>query len=326
MTVPSIAHIVAKSNRESLARVLGDNAYLVGLIAGLTDESADRVREKLAYEHQNLGAAVRKALGELRIEPYVWSDKLGEFYEQTDAFLYETLVSNRRPMKDQMRVFMTSFLAAYSPGPQRIITFGDGLGIDSLFLAEAGHSVDYYEVSQRCIRFAQSLSERVGRQLSIVTSADDIATESYDAAVCLDVLEHLPAPPQVVAQLASYLRPGGRLIVHAPFWHIHPNVSTHLKSNLRYSGNIATLYGAHGLRLIAGQFFWNPIVLEKVGPGVALTPVSSGVRARLIFGGLLLKCARLTRLPHLLVLRWMLRNDQRRLRTMAVDLVASAET
>ena len=319
-------HIAAKSNSESLARALEDNAYLVGLIAGLTGDSADRVREKLVHEHHNPGAAVHKALRELRIEPYVWSDKLVEFYQQTDAFLYETLVWNRTLMKNQMRVFMASFLAAYCPGPQRIITFGDGLSIDSLFLAEAGHSVDYYEVSQRCIRFAQSLGDRVGRQLSIVTSADDIATESYDLAVCLDVLEHLPEPPQVVAQLASYLRPGGRLIVHAPFWHIQPNVSTHLKSNLRYSGNIDILYGAHGLRPIAGQFFWNPIVLEKVAPGVALTPVSSRVRATLICGGLLLKCARVTRLPHLLVLRWMLRNDQRRLRTMAADLAASAET
>lgn len=38
----------------------------------------------------------------------------------------------------------------------------------------------------------------------------------FDAAVCLDVLEHVPDPAAVVAELARVVRPGGTLVVSVP--------------------------------------------------------------------------------------------------------------
>lgn len=41
--------------------------------------------------------------------------------------------------------------------------------------------------------------------------------DSFDAVVCLEVLEHVPAPQQVVNEIARVLRPGGRLWLSMPF-------------------------------------------------------------------------------------------------------------
>jgi 2-polyprenyl-3-methyl-5-hydroxy-6-metoxy-1,4-benzoquinol methylase len=304
----------------SLAAQLANNDYLVDLIDDLTNDDRQTVRQKLAREHRRLGSAVAEDLARHGLAPYAWSQGLIEFYEQTDAFLYETLVWNRTEMKQQMRECAAAYVREASPQPQRVLVFGDGLGIDSLFLAEAGDAVDYYEVSHRCIRFAEWLAESLGRRLSIISSPRDVAPDSYDAVVCLDVLEHVPDPPEVVALLASFLRPGGRLIVHAPFWYIHPNVSTHLASNVRYSGNISKLYRAHGLRPIAGEWFWNPLVLEKVTHGAPRTPVSLAMRMKIAAGGLLLKYARVVRFPHIWAFHWMFRRDRQRLRKLAIEL------
>ncbi len=40
---------------------------------------------------------------------------------------------------------------------------------------------------------------------------------SFDAALCSEVLEHLPSPKQALAELARLLRPGGTLLLTAPF-------------------------------------------------------------------------------------------------------------
>ncbi len=40
---------------------------------------------------------------------------------------------------------------------------------------------------------------------------------SFDAVMCIEVLEHLPAPVDALRELTRLLRPGGTLIVTAPF-------------------------------------------------------------------------------------------------------------
>jgi len=40
---------------------------------------------------------------------------------------------------------------------------------------------------------------------------------SFDAVLCSEVLEHLPDPPKAIGEFARLLKPGGRLILTAPF-------------------------------------------------------------------------------------------------------------
>ena len=289
---------------------LQDDETLIALIAQITGKSVEVVARRMEQEQMDIGSSVREEMRIRGITPYVWSDRLIEFYSQTDAFLYESLMWNRTAEKNRTRKWIAEFLYADFGRPARILTYGDGLGFDSLFLAQAGHEVSYFEVSKDCAQFAESIFKSAGAPIRMLATPEAIPRGDFDVAVCLDVLEHVPDPPAVVGVLASALRPGGRLIVHAPFYYVAPSVVTHLRANMTFSGDLSRLYTPHGLRLIDGRFFWNPIVLEKEGAGAHST--SKGIRHRLTLaaGGLLLSIGRYWKWPHIWVAKQLSRGDR----------------
>ena len=258
--------------------VLRNEARIVGWIAELTDRSPESIRARLRAELKNSGTAVATALEEAGIAPYTWSDDMVRFYEQTDAFLYELVMWNLNKLKGKMRRSVAKYVAKGHDGPLDVLCIGDGLGIDSVHLARAGHRVTYHEVAGLCESFARKVFLESGVDVTVAVDEARIDAGAYDAVVCLDVLEHVPDPPAFVARLASYLRPGGRLVIHESFLWIHPSNPTHLKASRRYSGDLS-LYTKQNLELIDGDLAWNPIVLRKTGSG---SPTVSKFKPKLL--------------------------------------------
>lgn len=293
---------------------LDDLPTAVALIAEVTGASIAEVKQRLLQEHRWLGCNVLDAMRRGNVTPYTFGEAMARFYAQTDAFLYETFTWNRYTFKRQMRRWILAFLEQRYASSARILAFGDGLGFDSAALALAGHQVTYFEVGQRNIAFAQRVFAANSVEVAVRTSLDGLAAESFDVVVCLDVLEHVPTPPQLVEQLATYVRPSGHLISHAPFWFVHCSVGTHLAGNQKYSGDLRNLYGREGLRAVDGAIVWNPIVLEKVnGPGTAKPIILLRSQAKLYLGGMLLKFARWWKWPLVTIFRALSVMERRRL-------------
>jgi 2-polyprenyl-3-methyl-5-hydroxy-6-metoxy-1,4-benzoquinol methylase len=311
--------IALRNDADPFIEPLRDNELLINLIAEVSQNSRADVVRRFISEHHDPGTNVREALCRCGIEPYVWSDDLEAFYAATDAFLYESLVWNRTTLKNDMRRWIGAHLAGVSDAPQRILTFGDGLGLDAYYLATVGHHVTYFDVSRQCSTFAQRLFARDNLEIEMLADPTQIPREAFDAVVCLDVLEHVPDPVSLVGWLSALLRAGGRLIVHAPFSFLHPSVSTHLRCNQRFSGNLQ-LFTPFGLRPVDGCLFWNPIVLERQDRS---SPRSvSRPPWRVVAGGGLLSLGRFWALPHATLARHLVRLSNRRLNEMVAELDA----
>ena len=278
----------------------GDEKQVISWIAEVTGRDKQTIHENLQREFEQPGANVAGAFAEESLEPYVWSEGLIQFYERTDAFLYELILWNRNSIKRRMRSYIEKYLAQYEGKGKNVLCVGDGLGVDSFYLSLYGQKVTYYEVPGFSHRFASRLFALAKADIKVVSQPEKIPSEYFDAVICLDVLEHIRDVPDFLKQLVNFIRPGGILIVHAPFYMIHPSNPTHLKINRKYSGRL-DLYRECGLKLINGRFFWNPLIFEKTSEKAkAHTPQRSAPGMfSLKLGGIYLSLGRFSTLPFL---------------------------
>lgn len=234
---------------------------MAGLIAEVTGVPVETAMARLRREHEAPGITVRESFAAAGLALYEWSDGMARFYETTDAFLYELALWNRNRMKSQMRRWIGKRLSVEGKSLE-VLCLGDGLGFDCLEFARRGHTVTYCEVPGHSANFARKLFDRTRTQVHFLEDFTAIQAGRYDAVVCLDVLEHVPDVDAVVESIARYLRLGGCAFISAPFFLIHPDFPTHLRSGRKFAGSMS-LYRRHGLQLAGGRPNWNPIVLRK---------------------------------------------------------------
>jgi SAM-dependent methyltransferase len=263
------------------------------LIAQISGESVDTARQRLEFEREHPGCSVAEDFARHGGPRYEWGPHLESFYGTTNAFLYELAVWNRNSVKSRMRRWTARLLERQGQNLD-VLSIGDGLGFDCLYFRRKGHRPTYFELPGLSERFARELFNRNGVQIPVLTDPAAIGREAYDAITCFDVLEHVPDPKGLVKTLASYLRPGGKLFVSAPFYMVLPWYPTHLRASRRYSGSIS-LYESAGLRLVDGRFDWCPIVLQKPDAQGRTTPKRGALAVRLTAG--VLKLGRLGAWP-----------------------------
>jgi 2-polyprenyl-3-methyl-5-hydroxy-6-metoxy-1,4-benzoquinol methylase len=107
---------------------------------------------------------------------------------------------------------------ARAAGARSLLDYGSGIGSDAIVFAQAGLDVTLADVSDPLRRFAQWRCERRGfRVRSLDLKRESPSEAAYDAAICFDVLEHVPDPVAVVKTLTRALTASGYLFLHAPF-------------------------------------------------------------------------------------------------------------
>jgi SAM-dependent methyltransferase len=81
---------------------------------------------------------------------------------------------------------------------------------------------------------------------------------SFDAVLCTEVLEHLPDPVRAIDEMSRLLRPGGMMIITAPFWSMTHQAPYHFATGFNryfYEHHL----GRHGFDIVEltpnGNFF-----------------------------------------------------------------------
>jgi SAM-dependent methyltransferase len=134
-------------------------------------------------------------------------DALTQYYEQS--------FGSDRHRKGQIvnaRVNAAALTALGVPGPDhRVLDVGAGYGFLVKTLRERGvdaHGVEPSTQEATHARDELNLPVRPG-----LLADAGFEQESFDLVMCFEVIEHLDRPVPFVAELATYVRPGGRLLV-----------------------------------------------------------------------------------------------------------------
>ena len=143
---------------------------------------------------------------------------LGEEPEQ----LYETgayrpgtprLHALARPVLQVFDRQRLALLRDLAPPPARLLDVGAGRGRFVLSARRAGYDATGIEPSQRGLEAAAEAGAAV---LPASIAGADVEPGSLDAATLWHVLEHLHEPAGALAEIHSWLRPGGALLVGVP--------------------------------------------------------------------------------------------------------------
>ena len=199
--------------------------------------------------------------------------------QMSDESMLRNLSAQAEAIWPQEKVVFERY--GLAPGA-RILDLGCGPGELSERLLEAlptaklvGIDLDAAHLERarkRCARFGERATFELGDAVEL-----DLPSESFDVAVCRHLLQAVPTPERVVAQMARVTRPGGRLHIVAEDYgmmHFHPTqhdidkfwtagpiaYATSLGTDLRSGRKIYTILRSLGLRDIRVDY----IVIDTV--------------------------------------------------------------
>lgn len=111
----------------------------------------------------------------------------------------------------------TDFIESRAGGlaGKRALDVGCGGGLLTEALAGRGAKTEGIDASKRLLRVARLHAEESGADVTYTqTTAEAWAADhpgEYDVVACLEMLEHVPDPAQVVTACAELVRPGGHV-------------------------------------------------------------------------------------------------------------------
>jgi 2-polyprenyl-3-methyl-5-hydroxy-6-metoxy-1,4-benzoquinol methylase len=186
------------------------------------------------------------------VTPHVDNEKLAQLYRKGDGFIFETMVFWAKPDRRRWTQDALERIQVYATrmGKQNrdicILIFGDGTGNDSLFLADHGFRVDYFDIpGSKTFDFAIKRFDFYGflnRSIRPLSDYQSCLGQEYDVVISFEVLEHLPEPLTTIQDIASILKPGGIAVITEDFGDITDRLPTHLKANSKYLGQTAFLF------------------------------------------------------------------------------------
>lgn len=138
-----------------------------------------------------------------------------------------------------------------------MLDFGCGTGDFSAAAASCFDSVDAFDISDEVVNIAR---RRLRERSNVAFVSRPLARERYDTVLCITVLQHIVDEEdfrQILAELASSLKPGGLLLVLESVGLAGGTEGGYVKSRTEIDWMAAFVQA--GLTVVRKDYFYNPL-------------------------------------------------------------------
>jgi len=158
-----------------------------------------------------------------------WKDKktIIDFYKTTDTYIY-SLVNFNKDYRIANLLHPIRYLK-----DAKILDYGAGIGIIPILLAQH-NTTYYYDVEGKTKEFAKYLNKQFHYKTAFVDSEKEALKLDVDIIICVDVLEHLEKPMELVKKITESLEPGKMFLTTGLDFSTGSHIPMHLKTNLEY--------------------------------------------------------------------------------------------
>jgi len=252
---------------ESKIQEIANSLYKLEIIAkeiiDFTKADESEVWRRLCLEIEKPGYNVSLRAKEYNVTPHKFNNSMIKFYEESDGFIYETLIESRSPNRANKWLNIVRFILSTTKSftsSTKILMYGDSVGSDSIFLKKLGFDVYYHDFDSYCSEFADYRFQKRGLEIK---KFSDCAVKEFDFVICLEVAEHSPDPVDLIQKLSILTSEVGYCIFSEAFWLLTPDFPTHLKSNEKYVGKIDDLFKEVGMNVVWRDVDDKPIIYSK---------------------------------------------------------------
>lgn len=141
-----------------------------------------------------------------------------------------------------------------------MLDIGSAKGDNSLVLKESGCKVSALEIDPNLVEIFKQRPEAKDIDIRLADARDmPFKDNSFDGAILIEVIEHVPGTEKLLSEIHRVLKPGGKLCIGVPtgytekiYWKLHPDYASNATHFTIFSkSQLTKLINDAGLRVIA---------------------------------------------------------------------------
>lgn len=218
-----------------------------------------------------------------------WSDEVKAIYNHDMREIWDRSLSPNIWNQYHNQLSLYAQLAR-GRTPLDILDVGCAQGTLALKLAEQGHRVTAMDIRQPFLDYAKSRYERGVITFLCGNALEDSPIGNFDLIYANQIIEHLVYPLEFVNRIASWLKPGGRVVLTTPnglyfknslpsFSQINPTESEHLQFTADADGHFFAYLPEELVRIASAAMLTDVTVTPFESPWI-----SGHVKVRYIHG------------------------------------------
>jgi len=136
-------------------------------------------------------------------------DEITKFYEDNPFYAFDLIFWHGTRYQINLR---NKFIGL---AKGKVLDYGGGVGDMCMMAKDKKLDVDYADLPGKTFNFAKWLFDKKGYNIPMIDLSGDKISKNYDTIFCIDVIEHVANPKDLLKDFVSRLNNGGYLIITA---------------------------------------------------------------------------------------------------------------